>query len=192
MIEIRVLEFDRLGKAYVVDPKTLNVYETESIKGNPYCMYEKKGERMFAAGFVTCLLVLCHIYKLLLTSKILAIILYILLLLGAVGVTGFTSYKDKYFFDLKDLKSIDKYRNKFLISNFVKNILEENEKMYYEGIVISIVIVVLILFFLFIKDYQSVLFFLLLFVMDVSALLYQKEWRRRKILKRLLASLEQE
>ena len=42
MMEVRVLEFDRLGKAYVVDPKTLNVYETESIEGTPYCMYEKK------------------------------------------------------------------------------------------------------------------------------------------------------
>ena len=192
MIEVRVLEFDRLGKAYVVDPKTLNVYETESIEGNPYCMYEKSEKLSMVAALIICLLFIA-LLKLYLISKIIAIVGYILLLLlGFVYFAKFISYQDKYFYDTKNLEIVDKTKNVFLIVNFTNNILKRTRKIYFECLTVSIVLVAGMMLFLLVKEYFNVMILSSLLVLFVSILFFNKEWQRIEIMKRLLASLEQE
>ena len=47
-MKVFVLEFDRLGKAYVVDPKTLNVYETKKIENNIHYVNDKKRDEILS------------------------------------------------------------------------------------------------------------------------------------------------
>ena len=192
MIEVRVLEFDRLGKAYVFDPNTLNVYETESIEGNPYSIYDKKGDNALAVVTFSSMLVFLVIFDIIYKiNTMIAIIGYMLLLIVEIWSAGFTAHQDKYFYDMKDLKLIDKYKNSFLIVRFIKNILENHKKLFLLNMCTSVGFIAFIFICILDYDYGRIPGALLIAVVDWAILLFNNEWKRKKDLKKLLASLEQ-
>lgn len=192
MIEVRVLEFDRLGKAYVVDPKTLNVYETESIKGNPYSIYDEKGDKFSFIAMSIILIVFVLIANLYKIYPVIAKIAYIILLIFEVLLARFVAYKDKYFYDIKDLKLIEKEKYKFQIKKFIENINESHKKRNYSIKGCNIGCIILVLTVCLFEGFDELIWTLVYIVYSVSLLLFNKEWERRRIFKKLLASLEQE
>ena len=138
MIEVRVLEFDRLGKAYVVDPKTLDVYETDSIAYDPLWFYGEKGTIIGIKALLVTIIFYVAIEKISVISVIIARILYIGLLVCSVLFAKFISFRDRYFYDIKDLKLVDKRKNSFQIAKFSKNIMGINEQVYYIKIFASV------------------------------------------------------
>ena len=119
-------------------------------------------------------------------------IAYIILLIFEVLLARFVAYKDKYFYDIKDLKLIEKEKYKFQIKKFIENINKSHKKGNYNIMGCNISCIILILMVCLFEEFDEIIWTLVYIVISVSLLLFNKEWERRRIFKKLLASLEQE
>ena len=193
-MKVFVLEFDRLGKAYVVDPKTLNVYETEKIENNIHYVNDKKRDGILSILCFTIsvlwIFIMNDIFKRIGVSFN-SYIYYVTLLVFVFFWTKILSPYLMVKIESTKLNLISKTSYNFLIRNMIKNILEGEKKEYVSMIALIIGNAIYILFvLLIIKEYA----YMFVSVVTLSPIMFNffhnKMMLRRKTLKKLLAELE--
>ena len=194
-MKVFVLEFDRLGKAYVVDPKTLNVYETKKIENNIHYVNDKKRDEILSILCFTIsvlwIFIMNDIFKRIGVSFN-SYIYYVTLLVFVFFWTKILSPYLMVKIESTKLNLISKTSYNFLIRNMVKNILEDERKEYVSmtALVICNTIYILLVLFV-IKEYA----YMFISVVTLSPIMFNffhnRMMLRRKTLKKLLAELEQ-
>ena len=197
-MKVFVLEFDRLGKAYVVEPKTLNVYETEKIENNIHYINDKKRNDILT--LLCCTISVLWIFIMNDIFKLIGVsfnhyIFYVTLLIFVFSWTKMLSPYLMVKIESTRLNIISKISYNFLIRNMVKNILED-ERKEYSGmtavVICNIIYILLVLFY-----YKRICLYPYMFIPVVSlssvmfSLFHNRMMLRRKTLKKLLAELEQ-
>ena len=193
-MKVFVLEFDRLNKAYVVDHKTLNVYETEKIDNNMHYIKDHKRGDLLS---ICCTIVSMYWFNIMnILFNLIGLspntfIYYLTLMIYVFFYTKLLSPYLRVEVDSTNLKILSKTSHNMLIRNMTKNAQSWYNNEYKAFLVVFILEIIFIWIVLIVKDFSYNHLALTVFIFCLSSMFHNREITRRQTLKRLLAELEQ-
>lgn len=194
-MKMLVLAYDGLKKACVVDPKTLDIYETYITKN-----YDKKDTNIYDSRWNKILSITSYILSVCLVNivmwlcnmtkvKIPMFCFYLIVVLICLESVIVPCLRVEV--DFINLNSVSKTKQRVAITNAVEIALV-NEKKNYQCIFIALILSLIIMLLCFIlNDFSHFDTGNALFITSILLLFPNRSITRRKTLKKLLAELEE-